>query len=617
MQSGSMLQTEYRGRASLLLFNIHCLVIAVLTMAVLWPGVYGDFFFDDLPNITQNSGLYMFGLDHHSIQRVATSFPGDPGLRPLSMLSFGLNFFVQEEFDPFAFKLSNLLIHFVTVFALAGLLRQLFGAMAMPVRRAAAMSLVISCIWAIHPLQVSSVLYVVQRMQILSTLFTVLALWSYLDFRQTQIIGGVAWRKGGRTFLLCLLGCACKEDAVLLPAFALGLEIAVLHFRAASGVVERCWQSGYAFLCISGAVLFVIWIVPHYWSWEAYPGRNFSTYERLLTQGRVLVMYLGQMIWPLPSRLPFYYDDFTVSHGWLQPVTTLWCWLLLVVVAALAFYWRHRRPIMMLGVWVFLVGHFVTSNVIGLELAFEHRNHLPLVGVVMIVVDGFFWLWGKRHCRAIAAAILVLMMIGLAHATYQRAQYWGDPLLLAEKHAEFAPRSARAWVGLCRAHYDLSQAIVSHASFQRAIDACSYAAHNLGSAVAQANVVVLKSIRGDVVEADWALLAARLQVLPMSVENTGIAINLVRNVQRGIGLDVRKVLNIVRLVRQRANLSEVEYVQMGVFVLQHSPDPIEALAYFIQANRLMKADDPLKKEVLDFLEAQGLDEWSLILKGAV
>src|SRR5690606_20760975 len=113
----------------------------------------------------------------------------------------------------------------------------------------------------------------------------------------------------------------------------------------------------------------------------------FSSIERLLTQGRVLCMYLWQALLPLPSHLPFYYDWLQPSRSVLQPWTTLPAWLLLFALLGMAWRLRLRRPLFALGVLLFFCGHFVTSNVIALELAFEHRNHFPLVGIVLAVGD--------------------------------------------------------------------------------------------------------------------------------------------------------------------------------------------------------------------------------------
>src|SRR5690606_10458044 len=105
--------------------------------------------------------------------------------------------------------------------------------------------------WALHPLQVSSVLYIVQRMQTLATFFIAIALWAYVRARMAQIEG-----RPGRTRLL-LTGLAwagglgSKEDAVLLPAYLLALELTVFRFQAADLSLSRRLRNGYLLAAVA------------------------------------------------------------------------------------------------------------------------------------------------------------------------------------------------------------------------------------------------------------------------------------------------------------------------------------------------------------------------------
>ena len=69
-----------------------CLILAFL---VYFPGTSGYFLFDDTLNIVDNAGIKIQSLDFPTLRRAALS--GDAGMlgRPLSMLSFALNFYVN------------------------------------------------------------------------------------------------------------------------------------------------------------------------------------------------------------------------------------------------------------------------------------------------------------------------------------------------------------------------------------------------------------------------------------------------------------------------------------------------------------------------------------------
>src|SRR3546814_16581893 len=99
-----------------------------------------------------------------------------------------------------SFKTTNIVIHALTACALAWFFRSLLLISGVPGERARWCAPVLALAWAAHPLQASSLLYAVQRLKTLGTLFLVLALWAYLKARQAQLDGSP-----GRTRLLLAL----------------------------------------------------------------------------------------------------------------------------------------------------------------------------------------------------------------------------------------------------------------------------------------------------------------------------------------------------------------------------------------------------------------------------
>lgn len=591
-----------RLRPSFPLLAAACAVLAALAFL---PGLTGGFFFDDKPNITQNWAVRIVGIDHYSLWYAALAFPSGEGLRPLAMLSFALDFWLHGP-NPVAFKLTNLLIHVLTTAALAMFLRRLLKVGGRRADLASTGALLLAMAWALHPLQVSSVLYVVQRMQTLSTLFLVMALWSYLQARLKQIDGTSSRREWIWTSLMFLLALASKEDAIMFPAYALCLELTVLRFRAATPSVAVWLRRSYLAMTVAGTVLFLLVVVPRFWSSSTYPGRDFNSMERLLTQAQVLTMYLGQILLPLPDRLPFYYDNLTPSRGLLAPISTLWSLLLLLALMGWAWCWRNRRPLFALGVLLFFAGHFVTSNVLGLELAFEHRNHFPLIGIVLAVGDLLVVAGTRLRLPPRPALAICLLLVALsATATTMRARDWRSPLRMAEKSTQIAPGSTRAWQSLCRAHYDLSASTPSNPNFDKAIHACEQGGQLPGSATMLANVVILKSIRGDVAQADWDRLLQRLRQVTMNTENAGVADNLVDNTNRGIPLNIDGVAQAIAIVSQRAKPTPVEHVHFGFYLLDKPGYSDAGYRHLQLAVNALPPKAPLTGEILAALKARG------------
>jgi|GEM_PF-4575245 len=83
------------------------------------------------------------------------------------------------------------------------------------------------------------------------------------------------------------------------------------------------------------------------------------------------------------------------------------------------------------------------STVLALDMVYEHRNYLPSIGLVMIIVGTVEQLFEKGYVlssRFLGGALLVLFVL----ITVQRAYDWRDPIVLAERTAQHHPDSVKA-----------------------------------------------------------------------------------------------------------------------------------------------------------------------------
>ena len=575
---------------SFLLLSALCAGIALL---VYLPGLPGDFIFDDIPNIVQNGTLQLTSLAPSDLRDVLYYGQMSGQTRILPTLSFALDYYFGHGFDPLIFKATNLAIHSITTLALAFLFRNLLLTVGVVQRRAQWAALALALAWALHPLQVSSVLYVVQRLQTMATLFLVLALLSYLSARRAQMEGN--WGRKGWLFtgLLWMMALSCKEDAILLPAYMLALELTVLRFRAADPALARKLKNGYWLATSLAFVAYFLLIVPHFWAWDAYPGRNFSSVERLLSQGRVLCMYLWQILLPMPSHMPFYYDWLQPSRGLLQPWTTLPAWGLLLTLLWAAWHLRLRRPLFSLGIFLFLAGHFVTSNVIGLELAFEHRNHFPLIGIVLAVGDLLALAatrLNSRNTTSTALCLLVLVPLGAAAAI--RADAWRSGLSIAQTSTQTAPTSARAWNSLCLTWFDLGGGTKhGNPNLDKAIAACRKGSEvDQDSIIGLTNVISFKIMQGSITAADWDHYLGQLRRVPMTAENAKAIWVILNRVRDGMPVDGDRVFEAIQIINQRHPFGTIESAAIGYFITGNTRQPEKAYPYF--AHAIQAAKDP-------------------------
>lgn len=588
------------------------LFCAALACIAFLPGLPGGFVLDDIRNIVENSGLHLRSLEPGAIIHAAYSPQPGSTTRFVPMLTFALDHVRGGGLDPATFKTTSIAIHGLTTLVLAFLLRDLLKAAGVASARSHWAALAMAGAWALHPLQVSSVLYIVQRMQTLATLFSVLALWVYLKARVGQIegrSGRTGWILAG---MLWAIAIGCKEDAVLVPAYLLALELTVLRFRGSDGRFAYRLQRGYLIATVLGAVVFLFMVVPYAWSWDAHAGRNFSTPERLLTQGRVLCMYLWQILVPLPSHMPFYYDWLQPSRSLLQPWTTLAAWLLLSALLVCALRFRQRRPLFALGILLFLGGHFVTSNVIPLELAFEHRNHFPLIGIVLAIGDLLALAAARANMRtAYRATAVIAILAAMASATVLRAKSWRSGLTLAMMSTQLTPTSVRAWNALCVEWYELGGGHdADNPHLDKAIPACNKAAELAPDSVASlTNVIAFKTLQGSASQADWNLYLERLRRIPMGGENVSAMWTMIGMVRKGIALDEYGLLAAIEITCKRAQLESSDFAAVGLFVLGNTRQPERAYAYFAHAVRI-STDRAFSERLIELIRNKGRAEWA-------
>lgn len=597
-------------------FLLSAILASLLAAFAFLPGISGDFILDDGINILQNRLLYITDLNNENLINAALSFHDGNGSRPLPMASFAADHWRANGMDASAFKTTNLLIHTFTTFFLTLFFRRLLLLANWSIERATTGALLLALFWAIHPLQVSSVMYVVQRMQTMATMFIVLALWAYLAMRKSQLDGGRGRLYGVLVLIFWGLALACKEDAVLLPAYTLALELTILRFRAAQQIVTKGLRQSYLLMSVVGVVAYFFVIMPHYWHWDAYPNRDFSSLERLLTQGRVLAMHLGQIVIPLPDHMPFIYDTLTISRSLWQPWTTLPSLLLLAFLLVWAWSWRTSRPLFSLGVLLFFSGHFIGSNIIGLELVFEHRNHFPLIGAILALGDLFMlayqrWQWRSHLISgALAAAVTLLGLATISHA-----YTWGDPVRHGEKLVELQPSSTRAWTQLGGAYFDLYKRTKDNVYLSQAIEVNAKGLEHAASPSLAGNLVVYKSLLGTIEDKDWQRFLNILDNTSRGWQSKSVVWIMMNNAENGHPIDQSRVVETLQVFSQGGGMSAGEYMQAGVFAYKAGQQD-KALPFFEEAIKLYPENTPAMQRLLKDLADAGHTDWVETLQKA-
>jgi hypothetical protein len=416
------------------------------TVLLYWIGLHGPFLLDDLPNLGSTQA---WAQGQATWQEVV--FSNDAGAlgRSLSMASFLLST-ALGGFNPFAFKLGNLVIHLA-----CGLLgwQVLRRALARDQHLSGSADLIASllaALWLLHPINVSTVLYAVQRMAQLSTFFVLASLWAYFSARQQLATGQLrrAWLGLFVLFpLLLVTGLLSKENAAVAPALCLVLELAYFTRQPRPGRMLPAFFG--LFVALPAIAVSALLLFKPARLLGAYAGRDFSLLERLLTQPLVLMDYIGLLLVPRNPLLGIINDDFVASTGLFSPPSTVIAILALLAISGFAVAMRKRAPSIFAGWFFFLVAHSVESTFLPLELYFEHRNYLPAFG---------FWLAVAGTCelatRNLRTNVLSRRQLGLLAAggfalafsfsTMGRAHVWANEDTIYAQTIKMHPTSSRA-----------------------------------------------------------------------------------------------------------------------------------------------------------------------------
>lgn len=447
------------------LLPLALVIMVAATVLAYWPGLHGPFLFDDNSNITDNPALHFAGFTLQDLMRAAFSSRSGLLFRPISMLSFAFNFYFFGS-EVFSFKLTNVIIHLINALLILWLTQRLlvncrrrfqFNWTDKQLRWTA---VIVCAAWALHPLNLTSVLYVVQRMTSLAALFTLAGMLAYIYGRERSQSGRTGWPLVWvLTPFLGVIGLFCKEDAALLPLYLLVIEWLIFGFR---GSEDRRARNVYVFyVCglILPGLLGLAFLVTHGWFLALYAGRDFTLTERVLTESRVMLLYIKWIFFPDIRQLALYHDDLQLSTGLLSPITTLLSLFALIALIVIALWQRKSRPLLSLGILWFFAGQMMESTVLPLLIAFEHRNYLPDYGLLL----AFFSLLllpassGSHVLRPSLRWMLAALTIPvLFSATFIRADEWRSYLSFSYFEALHHPESEQALYSLGQAYSNLA-----------------------------------------------------------------------------------------------------------------------------------------------------------------
>lgn len=394
--------------------------------------------------------------------QAASTSPG--GKRPVSYLSFALNYYLWGE-DAFSFHVVNLLIHGLNALLVFRIFSTLL-ARADPQKTATEvriLSALAAALWSVNPVQTQAVVYIVQRMTLLSSFFALLSFYFFIQWRAGtrgkwySVLSLAAW----------LLAVGSKENAFLLPFSFLAYEWLFTDRRLLQA--KNLAGGAIVFACFAGFTVARYDLVKRIET--DYSRREFTMKERLLTQPRIVTFHISQLLLPLPSRLALRHE-INKSTSWSDPPTTILSILLLGAAIWGALLLRRRRPLISFGILWFFSNLLVESSFLPLEMIYEHRIYLPSVGLFLalaqmaiVIVDS----WPQLSSRHLHYGLSLLIFCSAALSGV-RNQAWKDEISLWLDNAQKYPASFRAWNNLGTAYVKSGEVSLAEDAFRKALE---------------------------------------------------------------------------------------------------------------------------------------------------
>jgi protein O-mannosyl-transferase len=493
------------------------------TFTAFLPALHNDFVnWDDVGSLLGNP--YYKGLGWANLRWMFTATLMGHYV-PLTWLSFGVNF-VLGGMDPWGYHLGNLLLHAANagVFYLVArrlLAAGLGGGVGSGTSDLRDPALCVGAAFAalafgIHPLRVESVAWATERRDVLSGLFYLLAVLSYL-----RGVGGRGaletryWALSVGAFLLSLLS---KAAGMPLPAALLVLDIYPLRRVEAVGW-RRLLLEKVPYLLLAGAAG-VAALIAQSRAEALVEYRYYTIGPRLATMGYSLLFYPWKFLW-WADLSPFYELPAEVkplSARFVLPA------VLLVLVTGVLVALRRRAPAL-LAAWVYSV--LLVLPVSGIALSGSHLvadrySYLSGLGFALLPGAGLVWVLRMRQklkttvvagCLLVAALVLAVLGAG----AWRQSTTWRDTETLWRHALAVDPGNARAHYYLAYWLFLMDRPEEARAEYEQVValtDSPRLKASSLWGIGASLNKeAIAKAKRGEFAPA-VGLLAEALRVAP-------------------------------------------------------------------------------------------------------
>lgn len=478
---------------------IHIMLILLLGFIAYSNTFHVPFQFDDEPVIVENPivrNLHYF-VEPSKAQQFTGLFEY-PSFkkRYIGYLTFALNYKLHG-LSLTGYHIVNLFIHICNSLLLYLLVILTFRTPALSTSHlqdhAYSVAAFTALLFVCHPMQTQAVTYIWQRVTSLASLFSVLSLVAYVQWRHSTSLmssstvapRGSAGMKAlpwyGLSLLSSVLAMKTKETAFMLPVTITLYEF--LFFKK-GGIKRRMFclfPLLLTMLIIPLTLLDIGWPPGEFFDHvgeEIRGSTSLSRWHYLLAEFRVMVTYIRLIFLPVNQNLDYDYPRYFS----LFETPVLMSLLFLVSLAGIGVFvlYRYRHTashsrLISFGIFWFFIHLSLESSIIPLNnVIFEHRMYLPSAGIFLLISSGAFmaaramkdrWKGAERTVfRALAVIVAVLTVL-----TFMRNSVWMDEVTLWLDVVSKSPNKPRGHNNLGNAYRKKNMLVKAEQHFMTAL----------------------------------------------------------------------------------------------------------------------------------------------------
>ena len=385
--------------------------MAITTLCYLPSLSNGLVNWDDDPNITENPNLQRINEDG-LFKAIPAIFDVDKGAvignyNPLPILTFAIEKAIAGDFNTTLIHVTNLLLHLLTVFfAMKLLARMGVGNWGVFIG---------GLLFGIHPMRVESVAWATERKDVLFAVFFFAALVYYVRWLKQGERGENRTGTYVVMFVLALLSCLSKVQAVTLPLSMLVLDYwfrRPLNFKL---ILEKTpfWALSLAFGLIN------LYTLGQQGS-TTDEVTQFNLLQRICIGAYSFCVYLYKLVIPYPMS-PLY--PYPKPLPWevfaaVAPFLAVW--------AAFIWLWRKDRRVWVSGILFFFFNVMFLLQVLGAGQGFkaDRFTYVPYFGLFLVAAWYFEQYYQKKESRGTLQAIAGVVFLAFAVMTVRQIGVW-------------------------------------------------------------------------------------------------------------------------------------------------------------------------------------------------